>query len=199
MLSESGTLGDDVSETPGQVEDSWGTAMELETVEALERLAALRDAGAITDDEFARQKANLLEPGYEADAQVAYRVVLEHRGHNIASVIREMRRLSLDDLDLDEAQRAVRILQSVGATASIEEEPDYEPGPQVSFRVVLDHPGNNRIQVIAQIRRLSNRGLKEAAAVVDNAPRPVLYDVDQDTAERAVRFLQSAGAIASIQ
>ncbi len=61
------------------------------------------------------------------------------------------------------------------------------------FDVVLTAAGDKKIQVIKEVRSLTNLGLKEAKALVDGAPAPVLEGVDKETAEKAKEALEAAG------
>jgi large subunit ribosomal protein L7/L12 len=74
-----------------------------------------------------------------------------------------------------------------GAEAAAEEEKD-------EFDVVLAAVGDKKIQVIKEVRALTNLGLKEAKELVDNAPGAVLEHVDKEAAEKAKEQLESAGA-----
>jgi large subunit ribosomal protein L7/L12 len=63
-----------------------------------------------------------------------------------------------------------------------------------SFDVVLESAGDQKIQVIKEVRALTNLGLGEAKAVVDGAPATVLEGANKDTAEKAKAALEAAGA-----
>jgi large subunit ribosomal protein L7/L12 len=63
-----------------------------------------------------------------------------------------------------------------------------------SFDVVLTSGGEKKIQVIKEVRALTNLGLKEAKDLVEGAPKPVLQGVDKATAEAAKAQLEAAGA-----
>ena len=65
---------------------------------------------------------------------------------------------------------------------------------QVEFDVVLTEIGSAKIQVIKVVRSLTSLGLKEAKAVVDDAPSAVLEALDKDAAEAAKAQLEEAGA-----
>ena len=70
---------------------------------------------------------------------------------------------------------------------------------QDEFDVVLQAAGSAKIQVIKVVRELTSLGLKEAKAVVDNAPGPVLEAVDKDAAEAAKAKLEEAGATVELK
>jgi large subunit ribosomal protein L7/L12 len=67
-----------------------------------------------------------------------------------------------------------------------------------SFDVVLEAAGDQKIQVIKEVRALTNLGLGEAKAVVDGAPAKVLEGVNKETAEKAKAALEAAGAKVSL-
>jgi large subunit ribosomal protein L7/L12 len=72
------------------------------------------------------------------------------------------------------------------APAEAEEEQD-------EFDVVLVEAGDKKIQVIKEVRALTNLGLKEAKDLVDGAPKPVLEKVSKEDAEKAKASLEEAG------
>jgi large subunit ribosomal protein L7/L12 len=78
---------------------------------------------------------------------------------------------------------------AVAAGADAEEEVEE----QDEFDVVLTGPGQKKIQVIKEVRSLTSLGLKEAKALVDDAPSAVLEAVDKETAEKAKEALEAAG------
>jgi len=62
------------------------------------------------------------------------------------------------------------------------------------FNVVLTSVGDKKIQVIKEVRSLTNLGLKEAKDLVDGAPQTVLENASKEDAERAKAALEAAGA-----
>jgi len=64
---------------------------------------------------------------------------------------------------------------------------------QDEFDVVLTGPGQKKIQVIKEVRSLTSLGLKEAKALVDDAPSAILEGVDKETADKAKDALEAAG------
>jgi large subunit ribosomal protein L7/L12 len=67
------------------------------------------------------------------------------------------------------------------------------------FDVVLEAAGDKKIQVIKEVRALTNLGLKEAKDLVDGAPKPVLEKVNKEAAEKAKAALEGAGATVSVK
>ena len=70
---------------------------------------------------------------------------------------------------------------------------------QDEFDVVLTAAGDKKIQVIKEVRALTNLGLKEAKDLVDGAPKPVLEKVSKDDAEKAKGQLEAAGASVEVK
>jgi len=60
--------------------------------------------------------------------------------------------------------------------------------------VVLTGAGDKKIQVIKVVRAATGLGLKEAKALVDEAPKPVKEGLDRDEAEKLKSELEEAGA-----
>ena len=74
-----------------------------------------------------------------------------------------------------------------GGAAEAEEE-------QTAFTVQLTGAGDKKIQVIKVVRAATGLGLKEAKALVDEAPGPVKEGIDREEADALVKELQEAGA-----
>jgi large subunit ribosomal protein L7/L12 len=68
-----------------------------------------------------------------------------------------------------------------------------------SFDVVLEAAGDKKIQVIKEVRSLTNLGLGEAKALVDGAPATVLENANKETAEKAKAVLEEAGGTVTLK
>ena len=68
-----------------------------------------------------------------------------------------------------------------------------------SFDVVLAGPGDKKIQVIKVVREITGLGLKEAKALVDEAPKPVKEGVSKDEADELKKSLEEAGAAVEVK
>jgi large subunit ribosomal protein L7/L12 len=79
-----------------------------------------------------------------------------------------------------------------GEAAPVVEEQD-------EFDVVLVAAGEKKINVIKEVRTLTNLGLKEAKDLVDGAPKPVLEKVSKEDAEKAKAQLEGAGATVELK
>ena len=78
-----------------------------------------------------------------------------------------------------------------GAAAAEEEKDEFD--------VVLNAAGDKKIQVIKEVRALTNLGLKEAQDLVDGAPNAVLEHVSKEDAEKAKAQLEEAGATVELK
>ncbi len=67
------------------------------------------------------------------------------------------------------------------------------------FDVVLTGAGDKKIQVIKEVRALTNLGLKEAKDLVDGAPQTVLEHASKEDAEKAKAALEGAGATVELK
>jgi len=78
-----------------------------------------------------------------------------------------------------------------GAAAAEEE--------QTEFDVVLQDAGAKKIQVIKEVRAATGLGLKEAKALVDEAPNPVKEALSKEDAEALKAKLEEAGAAVELK
>src|SRR3954452_4366367 len=67
------------------------------------------------------------------------------------------------------------------------------------FDVILTGAGDKKIQVIKEVRTLTNLGLKEAKDLVDGAPKAVLEKASKEDAEKAKAQLEAAGATVELK
>lgn len=81
---------------------------------------------------------------------------------------------------------------SAAAAAPVEEEKSF-------YDVILSSVGDKKIQVIKVVRSLTGLGLKEAKAVVDEAPKPVKEKVSKDEAEKMKKELEEVGATVELK
>lgn len=70
---------------------------------------------------------------------------------------------------------------------------------QTEFDVILNSPGDKKIGVIKVVRELTGLGLKEAKALVDEAPKAVKEAVSKEEAEEVKNKLEEAGAIVEVK
>ena len=76
--------------------------------------------------------------------------------------------------------------------AAVEEE-------QTEFDVVLQSAGDKKIQVIKEVRAATGLGLKEAKALVDEAPNPVKEALSREDADALRAKLEEAGATVQLK
>src|SRR5690349_18281359 len=79
-----------------------------------------------------------------------------------------------------------------GDAAAAEEE-------QTAFDVVLTGAGDKKIQVIKVVRAATGLGLKEAKALVDEAPKPIKEGVEREEADKLKAELEEAGASVEVK
>jgi large subunit ribosomal protein L7/L12 len=116
---------------------------------------------------------------------------------------------SISVLELSERIKALEEEFGVSATAVAAAAPAAGAGAasedggaaeeQTSFDVVLTGAGDKKIQVIKVVRAATGLGLKEAKALVDEAPKPVKEGVDREEADRLKSELEEAGASVEVK
>lgn len=80
---------------------------------------------------------------------------------------------------------------AAGGGAAVEE--------QTVFDVILAGVGANKIQVIKEIRAITNLGLKEAKDLVESAPKPVRTGAKKEEAEEIKKKLEASGATVQLK
>ena len=70
---------------------------------------------------------------------------------------------------------------------------------KTEFDVVLETVGDKKINVIKEVRAITGLGLKEAKALVEEAPKAVKEGIAKDEAEKIKEQLEGAGAQASVK
>ena len=91
---------------------------------------------------------------------------------------------------------AVGVAAPVGGGGGDAPEAEEE---QTAFDVILTGAGDKKIQVIKVVRAATGLGLKEAKALVDEAPKPVKEGVDKDEAEKLKSEIEEAGGSVEIK
>ena len=92
---------------------------------------------------------------------------------------------------------AAPVAVAAGPAAGASEAEEKEE--QTSFDVILQSFGEKKIEVIKVVRALTGLGLKEAKAVVEEAPKPIKEGVNKDEAEEAKKQLEAAGATVDVK
>jgi large subunit ribosomal protein L7/L12 len=116
---------------------------------------------------------------------------------------------SISVLELSERIKALEEEFGVSATAVAAAAPAAGAGAaaddggaaeeQTAFDVVLTGPGDKKIQVIKVVRAATGLGLKEAKALVDEAPKPVKEGVEREEADKLKSELEEAGASVEVK
>ena len=124
----------------------------------------------------------------------------------IAKMIEEVKNLTV--LELSELVKALEEEFGVSAAAPVAvaagpataaTAADEEEVEQTEFDVILTEAGMSKISVIKVVREATGLGLKEAKAVVDEAPKAVKEGISKEDAEALVAKLKEAGAAAEIK
>jgi large subunit ribosomal protein L7/L12 len=75
---------------------------------------------------------------------------------------------------------------------------DEEAAAPTSFNVILKEAGSSKIPVIKEVRAITGLGLKEAKALVDEAPKAIKEGVDKAEADDLKAKLEAVGATVEI-
>ena len=70
---------------------------------------------------------------------------------------------------------------------------------KTEFTVILKAAGDKKINVIKEVRGITNLGLKEAKDLVEGAPKAVKEGVTKDDADKMKKLLEDAGATVEIK
>jgi large subunit ribosomal protein L7/L12 len=122
-----------------------------------------------------------------------------------AELIDEIKKMSV--LELSELIKALEEEFGVSATAVAAAAPAAaaaDGGAEAeeessTVDVVLTGSGDKKIQVIKVVRAATGLGLKEAKALVDEAPKPVKEGVDREEGERLKSEIEEAGGTVELK
>ena len=117
---------------------------------------------------------------------------------------------SISVLELSERIKALEEEFGVSATAVAAAAPAAAGAPtadgaaaeeeeSATVDVVLNDAGDKKIQVIKVVRAATGLGLKEAKALVDEAPKPIKEGVERDEADKLKSELEDAGASVEVK
>ena len=114
---------------------------------------------------------------------------------------------SISVLELSERIKALEEEFGVSATAVAAAAPAGGGGgeapeaveEQTAFDVVLTGAGDKKIQVIKVVRAATGLGLKEAKALVDEAPKPVKEGIDREEADKLKAEIEEAGGTVELK
>jgi large subunit ribosomal protein L7/L12 len=128
---------------------------------------------------------------------------------SVESIIAEIEQLNV--LDLVQLTKTLQEKWGVSAApvaaaagpavaAAAEAAPAVAPvEEQTEFDAILSEVGPNKINVIKVVRELTGLGLKEAKAVVDEAPKPIKEGVSKEEAQRIADKMAEVGAKVTIK
>jgi large subunit ribosomal protein L7/L12 len=122
-----------------------------------------------------------------------------------AELIEEIKKMSV--LELSELVKALEEEFGVSATAAVAAAPAGAPAgdgagaeeESATVDVVLTGPGEKKIQVIKVVRAATGLGLKEAKALVDEAPKPVKEGVDREEGDKLKAEIEEAGGTVELK
>ncbi|HEV2580287.1 MAG TPA: 50S ribosomal protein L7/L12 [Ktedonobacteraceae bacterium] len=126
---------------------------------------------------------------------------------SVDSIIAEIEQLNVLDLvqltkTLQEkwGVSAAPVAAAAGpAVAAAEAAPAPVVEEQTEFDAILSEVGPNKINVIKVVRELTGLGLKEAKAVVDEAPKPIKEAVSKEEAQKIADKMAEVGAKVTIK
>ena len=94
---------------------------------------------------------------------------------------------------------AAAVAAAAPAAAGATADGGAEAEEQTTFDVVLTAAGDKKIQAIKVVRAATGLGLKEAKALVDEAPKPVKEGIEREEADKLKAELEEAGASVEIK
>ena len=101
--------------------------------------------------------------------------------------VNELAKILKDEYGIEPAAAAVAVAApAAGGAAAVAE--------KTSFDVILVSAGDNKLNVVKEVKNLTGLGLKEAKDLVDGAPQPVKQGVAKEEAEAIRATLEAAGA-----
>ncbi len=101
--------------------------------------------------------------------------------------VNELATILKDEYGIEPAAAAVAVAAGGAAGGEAVEE-------QTEFDVILTAAGQSKLAVVKLVKELTGAGLKDAKALVDNAPSPIKEGVSKDEAEALKAQLEEAGA-----
>ncbi|MDO4851995.1 MAG: 50S ribosomal protein L7/L12 [Clostridia bacterium] len=96
-----------------------------------------------------------------------------------------------EEFGVSAAATAVAVAGPVAAAEEVEEKTEFD--------VILKEVGPEKIKVIKVVREQTGLGLKEAKAVVDEAPKAVKEGISKEDAEKLVAAFKEVGAVCEIK
>lgn len=101
--------------------------------------------------------------------------------------VNELADILKDEYGIEPAAAAVAVAGPVAGGGEAAEE-------KTEFDVILKAPGGSKLAVVKLVKELTGLGLKDAKAIVDEAPKAIKEGVSKDEAEGLKKSLEEAGA-----
>jgi len=123
---------------------------------------------------------------------------------SIIDLVKSMTVLELSNLvkDLEKEFGVTAVPVGIGAVspgaASASSAPEEEK-EKTTFTVLLKQFGDKKIQVIKEVRAITELGLKEAKDLVESAPKPIKENISKEEAEELKKKLEAVGAVVELQ
>jgi len=130
------------------------------------------------------------------------------RSEKITHVLDTVKRLSVlelvdlvkameEEFGVSAAPMAGAMMMAPGAGAAVAAaEPKEE---KTRFDVILKDGGPKKIQVIKEVRAITNLGLKEAKDLVEGAPKPIKEGISKEEADKVKEKIEAAGGVVEIK
>ena len=113
------------------------------------------------------------------------------------SVLELSERIKALEEEFGVSATAVAAAAPAGGAGTADAAPEEEESTTVD--VILTAPGDKKIQVIKVVRAATGLGLKEAKALVDEAPKPVKEGIERDEADKLKADLEEAGGSVEVK
>jgi len=115
---------------------------------------------------------------------------------NVLEVVQLVKAME-EDFGVSAAPMAGAVMMAPGGGAgAATAEPKEE---KTKFDVILKDGGAKKIQVIKEVRAITNLGLKEAKDLVDGAPKPIKEGVPKEEADKIKEKIEAAGGVIEIK
>jgi large subunit ribosomal protein L7/L12 len=118
----------------------------------------------------------------------------ELKGISVLELAERIRALE-EEFGVSAAAVAAPVAAAAGGGGDVSSE---EEGP-TTVDVILTAPGDKKIQVIKVVRSATGLGLKEAKALVDEAPKPVKEGIEREEADKLKAELEEAGGTVELK
>lgn len=131
-------------------------------------------------------------------------IKLSQQAEEVVKTIEGMSVLELSNLvkvleDRFGVSASMPVMAAAAAPGAQAQGPGQQEEEKTTFTVNLTKVGANKIQVIKEIRAITNLGLKEAKDLVDSAPKPIKEGATKEEAEEIQKKLAAVGATVELK